>query len=113
MIISDQHYLEVVSQASKSIRGGVFDVDVDTDLDTDVSIDIDKDIDCYLCYNPPFEDPHLDCPYYPWVMIRGNFASVTGDATAIGNNTPAEIDFTITVTDDIAEVTAIGYVAVE
>ena len=103
MIINDLSYLESVEE--KSVVGGsvdvtkTVDIDVDTDLDTDVNIDIDVDKD-------------IDIDFTSNVDINGNFASLIGDATAIGNNSVAEVDFTVTVTDDLAEVTIAAFGAV-
>lgn len=105
MIISDLSYLEVVEE-SKVVggRGGVnvskdvdIEVDVDLDFDSNTDLDVDKDVDIDF-------DSNVD--------ISGNFGSVIGDVTAIGNDAVAEIDFAITVTDGLAEasISAIGAV---
>lgn len=103
MIINDLSYLESVEE--KSVVGGAVtvvkdvDIDVDTEFDTDVDIDIDVEKD-------------IDIDFDSDVDITGNFAGLTGDATAIGDNSAAEVDFTVTATDGLAEVTITAFAAV-
>ncbi|NJK38892.1 MAG: hypothetical protein HC835_01010 [Oscillatoriales cyanobacterium RM2_1_1] len=93
MIISDLNYLEV---AQEPVVGGVFvakfvdiSVDVDQDFNVNIDVDVNKDIDATL-------DSNVD--------ISGNFASLTFDVTAIGNNSFAEGDVSVIVTGDLSEV---------
>ncbi|NEO99148.1 MAG: hypothetical protein F6K58_10780 [Symploca sp. SIO2E9] len=105
MIISDLSYLEVVEESNVvGGYGGVnvtkdvdIEVDVDLNFDANVDVDIDKDIDVNL-------DSTVD--------ITGNFAQVIGDVTAIGNDSFAEIDFAVTVTDGLAEASVVATGAV-
>ncbi len=95
MIINDLSYLETIEE---TVVGGVgigvnknvnIDLDVDQDFDVDVDINVNKDIDANL-------DSDVD--------IDGNFASLTFDVTAIGNNSFAEADVAVTVTGNLSEV---------
>lgn len=104
MIISDLSYLEVVEESNVVGASGVYvnkdvniDVNVNQDFDSDVYLDVDKDV-------------YIDFDSY--VNISGNFGSVIGDATAIGDNSVAEIDFAVTVTDDLAEASVTAIAAV-
>ncbi|MEL7035087.1 MAG: hypothetical protein AAFO04_05640 [Cyanobacteria bacterium J06592_8] len=95
MLIKDLSYCEVVEEnvvggsgtfASKfasvtSIVNQEFNVDIDVNADKDINADLDSDVD-----------------------ITGNFASLTGDATAIGEDTFAEVDFSVIATDGLSEV---------
>ncbi|NET30940.1 MAG: hypothetical protein F6K19_02910 [Cyanothece sp. SIO1E1] len=104
MIISDLNYLEVIQQENGIVGGAVsvskdVDIDVDTDLDTDVDIDITVNKD-------------IDIDFDSTVDISGNFASLVGDATAIGDNSAVEVDFTVTTTDGLSEVSLSAFSAV-
>jgi hypothetical protein len=68
------------------------DIDVDYNLDVDVNIDFDKDVDIDVDVN---QDVDLD----------GNYANLTFDATAYGENTLAEADvFALVIEGELSEV---------
>ena len=106
MIISDLNYLEVINETSVFGAGGGVtvdkdvDIDVDTDLDTDVDIDINKDLDADLNFNSS-------------VDVTGNLATITFDATGIGNNTVSEADISVVATEGLSEVSGSIFVAVD
>jgi hypothetical protein len=75
-------------------------VDVDYDLDVDVKVDVDKDIDI---------DANVDVK----VDVDGNYADWNIDVEAIGENSAAELDLVVVVTDDMSMITTSGYAAVD
>ncbi|WP_413167410.1 hypothetical protein ACL6C3_12080 [Capilliphycus salinus ALCB114379] len=95
MLINDLSYCEVVEE---NVVGGFGFVvagkdvaaisDVDQDYDVDVNIDIDKDINSDIKSK---------------VDLKGNFASVTFDATAIGSNTYTQADVSAFATAGLSE----------
>lgn len=76
------------------------DVDIDVDVDIDYDVDFDKDIDV---------DTDIDVDIDQCVHIDGNFAQITFDVEAVGEDTYAEIDFAVlTVEGELSSITGVA-----
>jgi hypothetical protein len=76
------------------------DVEIDVDLEYDFDVDLDKDVDVDV-----YVDSDAD--------IDGNVATLEGTVEAIGDDTLAELTFTVTtVEDQLSEVSVIAVSAV-
>ncbi|NER28277.1 MAG: hypothetical protein F6J89_11745 [Symploca sp. SIO1C4] len=100
MIISNLSYLEVVEESNVVGAGYYKNFAADVDVDLDIYSDVDLDFDKYV-------DTNVNAD----VDVTGNSAFFFGEATALGDNSTAELDVVLFASDDVAEVTSTGYVA--
>lgn len=97
MIISDLNYLEEVNQENAVVGGaGIITVDKDVSFSTTVEQTFDVDVDVNI-------DKDINANLDSAVNITGNFASLTFDVTASGNNSFTEGDFSIVTTGNLSE----------
>jgi hypothetical protein len=76
------------------------DVDFSKDLDVDVNLDLDVDVDVHVD-----KDVDIDVKVDSDVDVDGNFAQLTFDVEAIGDDTFAEADvFVLTIEDELSHV---------
>ena len=98
MIISDLNYLEEVNQENAVVGGtGVITVDKDVSFSTTVNQEFNVDIDVNA-------DKDFNVDLDSNVNITGNFAGLTFDVTASGNNSFTEGDFSIVTTGNLSEI---------
>ena len=81
-----------------------FDKDIDVDIDIDVKFDFDVDLD---------KDVDVDVKVESDADIKDNVATLEGTVEAIGDNSLAELTFTVTTTDYMSEVTVVAISAVD
>jgi hypothetical protein len=97
MKISDLSYLETVEVnvvGGRSRRTEVkkeIDLNVDFDLNIDTNINFSKDFSANIYINSD-------------VDVKGNSASITFDAEAIGDNSVVEVDLVVLTTDGLSSV---------
>jgi hypothetical protein len=97
MIISDLNYLEEVNQEKAVVGGTVVTVDKAVNIDVGVTQDYDVTVDLNV-------NKDINATLDSVVSISGNFANLTGDVTATGNNTFSELDFSVITTGGLSEV---------
>ena len=97
MIISDLNYLEEVNQENAVVGGTVISVDKAVDITTSVTQNFDVDIDVNA-------DKDFNVNLDSAVNVTGNFAGLTFDVTASGNNSFTEGDFSIVTTGNLSEI---------
>lgn len=87
-------------------RGTHVEAEKDVDLDTDVKFDYDADIDVD-------KDVKVDVQVNSDADIKDNVATMEGDVTAFGDNTLAELTFSVTTDDDFSEVSVVAIAATD
>ncbi len=103
MIISDLSYCEDVELETRIVGGMMFFDKVDSfTFDKDVNLDVSTALDINTDINAEFD---LNVWGIMWsnVDVTGNFGSLEFDLTAAGDNSVAEANTSLLVTDNLVE----------
>lgn len=85
------------------------EVDFDKEIDVNVDTEIDLEFDTFVELTKNIDvDVYVD----QTVNIKGNTANVQFDVEAVGDNTLAEFDVSVLVTDDFSSITGSAFAAV-